>query len=151
MVFREHRADFEKYAQQLLEEIPEQIREYMESNNIFPNNEKVKEKLRLQAHNIEEEENKDQSKIEDYTDKYLKELKEGFINDVMSIGFDRHEIEEVIKEGLPSMDKFLIFEVLNAKKAIKLNQKEEALKNSIRTKEEMKELRKEKMRRLKET
>jgi len=44
--FRKNRDDYKKYANELLEELAEQIKEYMQERDIYPNNELVRERLR---------------------------------------------------------------------------------------------------------
>ena len=75
--FREFRGDYVKYARELLNELPTGIKEYMESKDIMPNNEKVKAKLKddalKKAKGLKKEEKKLESIEEDYVDRYVRE------------------------------------------------------------------------------
>jgi hypothetical protein len=48
VIFRQHRHNYKEYAQELLAEIPQAIKEYMEERDILPNNELVKKHLKAQ-------------------------------------------------------------------------------------------------------
>ena len=89
MSFREYKKDYEKYARELLNELPQQIKEYMESRSIIPNTEAVQAKLKQKALDMakkksrkkgpEVEEEKKVEIDEDYIGAYVDSLKEKFI------------------------------------------------------------------------
>ena len=77
VVFREFRHNYEEYTKELLAEIPVQIMMYMKAKGILPNNEIVKQKLREKAKgDLLKQQPVDVEQAEDYTDVFVKKLKE---------------------------------------------------------------------------
>jgi len=116
--FREFRGDYLKYARELLNELPTGIKEYMESKDIMPNNEKVKAKLKEDAmKNARGGKKKDEKKLEsieeDYVDKYVREQKEALVHDMIECGHPEEDIRKLVAKGLYSKDKYQLFEQLN--------------------------------------
>ena len=98
-------------------EVAPQIKEYMKSKGILPNNDKVKENMRANAQRIAlgaDEEEADE-KIEDYVDVKVRQMKNEFIKEIIDCGFEKEDVEYLVeKRGVHSMEKFILIEELNS-------------------------------------
>lgn len=125
-----HKNKFANLVKETLKEIPKQFIDYMDHNNIKPLDHEAKNKNKLKFKDLEQmkKEVDTENKVKE-TSPFFWHLKEQFIKDCLSLGFEEKAILELIEQGVMSTDINFAFEFLTTQqKEAKDKEKEERIK-----------------------
>ena len=110
--FREFRGKPHALARQVLFEIPDQLLNFMSTKNIKPNMIKKQQLQKLSSMNFS---SKIPNKIES-SNEFLQHEKEVFIKDIMSLGYTKKIVEDIINSGVSCLNPSLAAEMIEEKK-----------------------------------
>ena len=123
-----YRNNYANLVRETLKEIPKQFIEYMEMNKILPINYEQKNQKKLKFNDLDKDKGEDDDDKED--NKFFSYLKEKFIKDWMSLGFEKSAIVELANKGVMSLDINFAFEFLTTQQKIKNKKKKESPEKS---------------------